>query len=331
LPVDPNFSANTPGDAKSNTIVGRLAPSPTGHLHLGHARSFLLAWWHARSRGGRIVLRIEDLDVERVKTGLLEAAIDDLHWLGLDWDGEPYVQSSGIAEIDAAAESLLTRGLAYPCSCTRKEIETASSAPHAGETSVIYPGTCRRRYPTLAAAERATGRPAALRFMVPDCVVRIEDGVQGIHEYDARTMLGDFSVARRRLGKPAYQLAVVVDDARQGVTEIVRGADLLESCARQWLLQEALGYRHPRWWHVPLVTDVSSRRLAKRSDDVSLARLRATGTDPRQIVSWVASSSGVETPARAHAHEIVSRFDMDHLPRSEVRIRRSDLKEPGLL
>lgn len=201
MSVNPTSSAYAPGDATSGVIVGRLAPSPTGRLHLGHARSFLLAWWHARSRGGRLVLRIEDLDVERVKPGLLEAAIDDLHWLGLDWDGEPYLQSSGIAEIDAAAEFLLARGLAYPCSCTRKEIETASSAPHAGETSVIYPGICRGRYPTLAAAERSTGRPAALRFMVPDCVVRIEDGVRGVHEYDARTILGDFPISRR-LGIP---------------------------------------------------------------------------------------------------------------------------------
>jgi glutamyl-tRNA synthetase len=129
---------------------------------------------------------------------------------------------------------------------------------------------------------------------------------------------------------PAYQLAVVVDDARQGVTEIVRGADLMESCARQWLLQEALGYRHPRWWHVPLVTDESGRRLAKRSDDVSLARLRAAGTDPRRIVSWVARSSGVEAPALVHANELVARFDMDCLPRSEVPIMRRDLRELGL-
>jgi len=329
LPVDPSFSAYAHGEATRDMIVGRLAPSPTGHLHLGHARSFLLAWWHARSRGGRIVLRIEDLDVERVKPGLIEAAIDDLRWLGLDWDGEPYVQSNGVAEIDAAAESLLARGLAYPCSCTRKEIETASSAPHAGETGVIYPGTCRGRYPTPAAAERATGRPAALRFMVPDCIVRIEDGVQGVHEYDARTMLGDFLISRR-LGMPAYQLAVVVDDARQDVTEIVRGADLMESSARQWLLQEALGYRHPRWWHLSLVTDESGSRLAKRSDDVSLARLRAAGTDPRQIVSWVARSSGIEAPALVHANELVARFDMDHLPRSEVPIMRRDLRELGL-
>lgn len=310
-------------------IVGRLAPSPTGRLHLGHARSFLLAWWHARSRGGRIVLRLEDLDAERAKPGMIEATLDDLCWLGVDWDDEPYVQSSGVTAIDAAAESLLTRGLAYPCTCTRKEILSAMAAPHGGETSTIYPGTCRGKYPTLAAAQRASGQPAALRFFAPEVVVRIEDGIQGVSEYDARTRLGDFPILRR-VGMPAYQLAVVVDDARQGVTEIVRGADLLESCARQWLLQEALGYSHPRWWHVPLVTDESCRRLAKRSDDVSLARLRAAGTDPRQVVSWVAGSAGIEAPPQIHAQEIVARFDMDCLPRNEVRVTGSDLKAFGL-
>ncbi|MGE5218102.1 MAG: tRNA glutamyl-Q(34) synthetase GluQRS [Chloroflexota bacterium] len=310
-------------------IVGRLAPSPTGPLHLGHARSFLLAWWHARSRDGRIVLRLEDLDGERVKPGMLAATIEDLRWLGLDWDAEPYVQSRGVADIDAAAESLLARGLAYPCICTRSEIQAAASAPHAGETNAIYLGTCRGKFATLADAERAAGRPAALRFLVPDRIVRIEDELQGVHDYDARTMLGDFPITRRA-GLPAYQLAAVVDDARQSVTEIVRGADLLESCARQWLLQEALGYLHPRWWHVPLVTDESGRRLAKRSDDLSLARLRTAGVDPRRIVSWVARSSGIEAPTLVHAREIVRRFDIALLPRSEVRITPADLKALGL-
>jgi glutamyl-tRNA synthetase len=310
------------------TIVGRLAPSPTGRLHLGHARSFLLAWWHARARGGRIVLRLEDLDVERAKPGMTEAALEDLRWLGLDWDGEPYVQSGGIAEIDAAAETLLDRGLAYPCVCTRKEILAALSAPHDGE-SAIYPGTCRGKYATLAEAERAAGRPAALRFRVPARSIRIEDGVQGVREYDAKNTIGDFPISRR-IGMPAYQLAVVVDDARQGVTEIVRGADLLESSARQWLLQEALGLPHPRWWHVPLVTDESGRRLAKRSDDVSLARLRAAGTDPGQIVAWAARSAGIDITLKVRAREVISRFDMARLPQSEVRLTRGDLAAFGL-
>lgn len=311
------------------TIVGRLAPSPTGHLHLGHARSFLIAWWHARSRAGRIVLRLEDLDVERVKSGMIEAAIDDLRWLGLDWDGELYVQSSGVADINAAAQSLLDRGLAYPCVCTRKEILAAQSAPHEDETSTVYPGICRGKFKTLSEAERTSGRPAALRFIVPDRIVRVEDGVQGLHDFDARRQIGDFPISRR-LGLPAYQLAVVVDDEREGVTEIVRGADLLESCARQWLLQEALGYAHPRWWHVPLVTDESGRRLAKRSDDLSLARLRAAGVDPTQIVAWVGRSVGLDANERVAARELVGAFDMTRLPESDVRITATDMAAFGL-
>jgi glutamyl-tRNA synthetase len=320
---------DVPRNIVNTQIVGRLAPSPTGYLHLGHARSFLLAWWHARSRGSRIVLRLEDLDIERVKPGMLEATIKDLRWLGLDWDGEPYVQSSGVDAINAAAGALIDHGLAYPCTCSRSEIHAAMSAPHGEQIEAIYPGTCRGRYRSLAAAEQESGRPAALRLAVPNLLVRIADGIQGVHEFDVSKEIGDFPVLRR-LGLPAYQLAVVVDDARQGVTEIVRGADLLASCARQWLLQEALGYQHPRWWHVPLVTDTLGRRLAKRSDDVSLARLRATGTDPRQIVAWVARSAGIDAPARVHAEELVGRFHMSRLPASEVRVTASDLADLGL-
>ena len=157
-----------PRNIVNTQIVGRLAPSPTGYLHLGHARSFLLAWWHARSRGGRIVLRLEDLDIERVKPGMLEATIEDLRWLGLDWDGEPYVQSSGVDAINAAAGALIDHGLAYPCTCTRSEIEAAMSAPQGEQIDAIYPGTCRGRYRSLAAAEQESGRPAALRFAVPN-------------------------------------------------------------------------------------------------------------------------------------------------------------------
>ena len=318
-----------PGNIVNTQIVGRLAPSPTGYLHLGHARSFLLAWWHARSRGSRIVLRLEDLDIERVKPGMLEATIEDLRWLGLDWDGEPYVQSSGVDAINAAAGALIDHGLAYPCTCTRSEIEATMSAPQGAQIDAIYPGTCRGRYRSLAAAEQESGRPAALRFAVPKMLVRIADGILGVHKFDVSKEIGDFPVLRR-LGMPSYQLAAVVDDARQGVTEIVRGADLLASCARQWLLQEALGYEHPRWWHVPLVTDPLGRRLAKRSDDVSLARLRAAGTDPRQIVAWVARSAAIDAPARVHAEELIARFDMSRLPASEVRVTASDLADFGL-
>ncbi len=309
--------------------VGRLAPSPTGHLHLGHARSFLVAWWHARSRGGRIVLRIEDLDVERVKPGLVESTLTDLAWLGLDWDGEPVVQSHTRSRIDDAADSLLRRGLAYPCTCTRAEIATAASAPHASEPTTRYPGTCRGKWRTLAEAESATGRNACLRFIVPPGPVEIEDGLHGRVTFHVAEQVGDFPIVRRA-GSPAYQLAVVVDDAHQGVTEIVRGDDLLESAARQALLQDALGLPRPRWWHIPLVTDATGRRLAKRSDDVSLARLRAAGLDALTLAAWIARRSGMPGAEPALAHDFAADFRMDRLPREPVALTADDWSELGI-
>jgi glutamyl-tRNA synthetase len=312
-----------------DSIVGRLAPSPTGHLHLGHARSFLVAWWHARSRGGRVVLRLEDLDVDRVKPGMMDATLRDLEWLGLDWDGEVRVQSQGLAEIEKAAQTLLERGLAYPCTCTRREIQSAQSAPHAGDGSTRYPGTCRGKYGSIADAERATGKPAALRFVVPAGHVRFVDGIHGAQSFDVEHDAGDFPITRRA-GFPAYQLAVVVDDARDGVTEIVRGDDLVESTARQWLLQEALGLEHPRWWHVPLVMDAAGRRYAKRSDDISLERLRRSGVEARRLAAWVARRSGIADAEDASAAELAARFDMARVPRVPVVVKASDLAELGV-
>ncbi|MEO6709018.1 MAG: tRNA glutamyl-Q(34) synthetase GluQRS, partial [Planctomycetota bacterium] len=255
--------------------VGRLAPSPTGRLHLGHARSFLLAWWHARSRGGSIVLRIEDLDATRVREGSVEATIEDLRWLGLDWDGEPLLQSRDTRAMEDACQSLLERGLAYPCICTRGEIE-ALSAPHAGEVEQRYAGTCRGRFASMEAARQATGRDPALRLRVPEGAIEIEDGVCGAREFDVAREVGDI-VLRRRDGAFAYQLAVAVDDARQGVNEVVRGEDLLPSAARQWHVQELLHLPHPSWWHVPLVVDEQGERLAKRRDSITIASLRDEG------------------------------------------------------
>lgn len=310
----------------ARSIVGRLAPSPTGHLHLGHARSFLVAWWHARARGGRIVLRIEDLDVERVKPGMVDATLRDLEWLGLDWDGTPWIQSHGVAEIQSVAEDLLVRGLAYPCVCTRAEVEAAQSAPHGHDAGGRYPGTCRGRFASLADAERATGRKAALRFVVPTGEVEVEDGVLGRHAFDVERDVGDFPILRRA-GSPAYQLAVVVDDARAGVTEVVRGSDLLDSAARQQLLQRALALPVPRWFHVPLVVDETGRRFAKRSDDISLARLRASGLDPRALVAWVARRSGMSVPEPATARELAPLFDLSRLSREPVVVTRPALAE----
>ncbi len=334
--------------------TGRLAPSPTGHLHLGHARSFLLAWWHARSRGARIVLRLEDLDVERVKPGMIADTRADLEWLGLDWDGELWIQSEHAQAFDEAVQQLLARGLAYPCVCTRKEIAEAMSAPHDAPRTPIsastsdpgssglpgsapdpaaeksrYPGTCRGKYATLEEARRATGRDPAVRLIVHPGRLDLVDEFAGPFSSDVHADVGDFPIARRA-GAVAYQLAVVVDDARQGVGEIVRGDDLLSSAARQWLVQQALGLPHPKWWHIPLVTDEHGRRLAKRSDDLSLAKIRAARIDPRQLVTWVARRSGIEAREPASARDLAPQFDMARVPREPVRCDGKALAELGL-
>lgn len=302
--------------------VGRLAPSPTGRLHVGHARTFLLAWWHARSRGGRIVLRLEDLDTTRVKPGSVESTLADLTWLGLDWDGEVLLQSADTQAMESACAGLLASGQAYPCVCTRGEIR-ALSAPHAGEEEPRYPGTCRGRFRSLEEARAATGRDPALRLRVADGPVRIEDGFAAARDFDVAGDVGDF-VLRRRDGAFAYQLAVAVDDARQGVNEVLRGDDLYSSAARQWHVQEHLGLPHPHWWHVPLVLDGTGERLAKRRDSLSLESLRLSGADPRALVAWAARSAHLPCGPRATPQELLGGFDLARLPREPVRFTDQD-------
>lgn len=308
--------------------TGRLAPSPTGYLHLGHARSFLLAYWHARSRAGRLVLRLEDLDVERVQPGAIEATLRDLEWLGLDWDGAPHIQSTQRAPIEAAALELLQRGLAYPCTCTRREIQEALSAPQQGVEKACYPGTCRDRYASIEEARAQSGREPALRLRVPPGPLSLHDEFCGEFTSDVALEVGDFPILSR-MGHPSYQLAVVVDDARMGVNEVLRGDDLLSSAARQWHLQRALGLAHPRWWHVPLVVDEHGRRYAKRSDDLALQELRARGVDPRHLVAWVARRSGFEDCEPSWPRELTARFDLARVPRAPVVCTAADLAELG--
>jgi glutamyl-tRNA synthetase len=319
-------------DAAPTPIVGRLAPSPTGALHLGHARSFLLAWWHARARGGRILLRIEDLDDGRSRAEHAQRIPYELEWLGLDWDGPIDVQSRARAAHDAALERLQAAGALYPCVCTRAELRSALSAPHAGDAEVAYPGTCRDRYPDLATAERASGRAAGLRMRVPPGLTQFVDGLAGAQSHDVAHSAGDFLVARRD-GVLAYQLAVVIDDARQAVTEVVRGDDLLPSTARQIVLQRALGLPHPRWWHVPLVCDARGERLAKRSGATSLAALRERGLDPRALVSFIARGSGqpLGDDLDSAASELLdarawsAHFAIERVPRTPWRVDEREL------
>lgn len=293
---------------------GRLAPSPTGYLHVGHARTFWTAWQRARDAGGALVMRMEDLDPERSKTSYAEAAYDDLRWLGIRWQEgpdkggpfAPYVQSRRRAVYLAAWRTLLKRGFLFPCRCSRKDLAGALSAPHertpghgaasGGKLDMeddepIYPGTCRRfvgyapQLPGPTAHENETPDGFNWRFRVPNGeVVEFVDRNLGPQRFVAGEDFGDFVVWRRD-GVPSYQLACVADDAAMGITEVVRGADLLKSTARQILLNRALGYRDPSWFHCRLVVDHNGRRLAKRHDALSLRSLREQGLTPMKILS----------------------------------------------
>ncbi len=306
--------------------VGRLAPSPTGLLHLGHARTFLLAYWHVRSRGGTLLMRMEDLDGPRAEQRFAEAALRDLEWLGLSWDGAAYLQSSGLERLNAAVSSLIQSGKAYPCVCSRGDILRAQSAPHGDGSEPRYPGTCRGLYRSFEEAEAKTGRAAGARLLVPEGEITIEDGFAGTSQWNVARDVGDFLIAKRDKA-PAYQLAVVVDDAAQGVTEVLRGDDLLSSAARQWHVQTALGLAHPAWFHLPLVTDANGRRLAKREADLSLAELREAGIDPRAIVSWVAQSAGIALESRVTAAEVTPLFDLSRVPLRAIALTLDPIAE----
>lgn len=276
--------------------------------------------------GGRLLMRLEDLDGPRIKPEMAEAALTDLRWLGLDWDGPDYVQSTGLAAINEAAERLEKSGQAYACVCSRGDVRSAQSAPQLGEAEPRYVGTCRGKYPSLAAARAETGKAAGLRLRVAEGRVVIHDELSGEHGFDVQADVGDFLISKRD-GAPAYQLAVVVDDARQGVTEVVRGEDLLPSSARQVLLQRALGLPSVRYLHVPLVLDEEGRRLAKRYDDLSLQELREGGTDPRAIVAWAARSCGMPCGPRVTARVALIGFSVSKLPRAPLTLDAATVDE----
>jgi glutamyl-tRNA synthetase len=300
----------------SSERVGRLAPSPTGVLHLGNARSFLLAWLSIRARGGRLWLRVEDIDGPRLKEGAECAALDDLAWMGLDWDGEVVRQSDRLLVYREALDRLIAQGRAYPCVCSRKEIDEAASAPHeTWQDATPYPGTCRGRFASADEARAASGRDPAWRFRVDVEAVPFEDGFRGEEPGRIR---GDFVIAKRD-GGPAYQLAVVVDDAAFGVTEVLRGDDLLASTPRQLLLHDALGLRSPAYLHVPLVVGEDGRRLAKRHGDTSLRRFREAGVAAEVLVGYLAHLCGF-APAgtRCMPADLLADFDLGRLRRDPV-------------
>lgn len=305
--------------------VTRLAPSPTGALHLGNARTFLVNWLLARQHGWKMLLRIEDLDGPRIKQGADRAAIDDLHWLGLDWDSGPTRQSARGTIYAAAMNRLLQDGRAYPCICSRREVEASASAPHADDGATVYPGTCRGKFNSLDEARASAGKAAALRFRVPDAIVEFDDAFAGPQQFNAARQLGDFVIAKAD-GTAAYQLAVVLDDAEAGVTDVVRGDDLLDSTPRQILLYQALGLseRIPRYCHLPLVVGTDGRRLAKRHGDTRLSHYREHGVAPGRMLALLARWCGVAAHDTIALSELLTRFSLNHLPRQRVVFNDSD-------
>jgi glutamyl-tRNA synthetase len=304
----------------------RLAPSPTGALHLGNARSFLITWLLARQNGWSIQLRIDDLDGPRVKVGADRQAIEDLRWLGLDWDQGPVYQSSRTPCYRSAIDSLLSQHKAYPCICSRREAQLAASAPHAEDGSYRYPGTCRGRFASIEEARIISDREPAIRFHVPDAIVRFTDGFAGPTQFDAFNDLGDFIIAKSD-GTPAYQLAVVVDDAEMGITDVVRGDDLLESAARQILLYEALGLeaRIPRYIHLPLILGPDGHRLAKRHGDSRVSHYRTRGVASGNIIALLAGWCGIgDVGANATATDLLGKFRLLQLPRMPITFNEAD-------
>lgn len=306
-------------------VVGRFAPSPSGRIHLGNLFCCLLAWLSVRQTGGRVVLRIEDLDIQRCPRRYADQLMDDLRWLGLDWDEgpgasephAPYFQSERTALYEAALEKLTRQGLVYPCFCTRAELH-AASAPHREDGQVVYAGTCRNLTPEQI-AEKRHSRPPALRLRVPNEEFSFVDGHLGTYRENLAHDCGDF-LLRRSDGMFAYQLAVVVDDAAMGVTEVVRGADLLSSTPRQLLLYRLLGLPAPTFTHLPLLLTADGRRLSKRNADAGLDVLRGR-LSPEEVLGKLAYLAGCNPDARPRsAASLVSDFSWNAVPRLDIRI-----------
>ena len=324
--------------------VGRLAPSPTGALHLGNVRTFMIAWLRARSQGGKVIFRMEDLDHPKDKPGAAAQAVEDLKWLGFDWD-EEYVQSQRKAIYRQALDMLRASCLVYPCVCSRRDVEAAQSAPHAGE-QLYYPGACRDRFVSWAEAKgflagssdssdssdssgtrsSSNSRTPCWRFRVfENAIVSFDDAFAGHYEQDVSRTLGDFPLARDEFGA-GYTLACTVDDLLMGVTEIVRGDDLLAATPAQILLAKSLvtcnlptcqlvNCRIPSYCHVPLVVGRDGKRLAKRHGDTRIATFREQGKSPEEILGFLAASCGwAEKGECVSLCDLLARFDLGTIP-----------------
>ncbi len=312
--------------------ITRLAPSPTGALHLGNARTFLITWAMARRQGWRIVLRIEDMDTPRVKANAATSLIETLAWLGIDWDpptfgpaDNPLIQSTNLEPYRAALRTLAARGLAYPCDLTRTQIEAAASAPQEGAHETPFPATLR----PLNAGEPHdfdTSPPDTnWRLLCPSGNIPFIDGLAGPQFFDPSRIVGDFVLWTKR-NQPSYQLAVVVDDDRQGVTQVIRGDDLLDSAARQMLLRRGLGITpEPAHWHLPLVIGTDGKRLAKRHGDTRIDTFRDAGVPAEAVLGLIAAWS-IPGAARdpVNAREFMERFDPATMPRNAVTFTSED-------
>lgn len=321
--------------AELRTPIGRLAPSPTGTLHLGNARSFLLAWLSIRQQNGTLILRIEDIDTPRVKTGAVQSTIDDLRWLGLDWDYGPDIHDGRVLGISVTQSQRLSRyrevllklirdGQVYRCACTRSQIaQAAASAPHeAGLSQLegpIYPGSCRSKLDETRRSFFFTDAdPAALRWAFADGIVNWTDGLLGQQQADPAKQLGDYVIGRAT-GQPSYQLAVVVDDHDMGIDEVVRGDDLVVSTYRQMAILQHLGWNIPRYYHVPLVLDADGRRMAKRQGD-SLSYFREQNESPQAIIGYLAYSLNlIPKPKPTTPHDLIGKLDWRRLTKQPTK------------
>lgn len=308
-------------DPNSPKSITRIAPSPTGALHLGNARTFLINWALARKLGWDIILRIEDLDTPRVKPGVLDQTIDTLAWLGLDWDSRPIIQSTDLPNHLAAMESLASKQRVYPCTLSRTEIQQASNAPNEGDHEIRYDPSLRPSSVPTAFTDEHTN----WRLITPDEPITFHDRFMGEQTFNPSASVGDFVVWTRRQC-PSYQLAVVVDDHHQHITHIVRGNDLLDSTARQIQLQHALGYHTlPHYTHLPLVRGSDGRRLAKRHGDTRIDHYRAQGTTPEHIIGLIAFWSGISTTRKPISlDEFLHAFDLDTLPKDDIIFTQED-------